>query len=177
MPDTTTVVSDFGDSPKPHTTAGDDPPFRAAFIRTRHRKLRRRRLIGLESPIESVTFDVVRCVRENGRPVQRFVIGLGTLKFGVGWDGRSAWHERLRQHFVFDALLSIEYAEFPPELERKLLVELAAKAPITVEDVERSRKSFANLAWRWDMSHAYALHDTLAAAVVAAARGQQGMTR
>jgi hypothetical protein len=59
---------------------------RAAFVRTRRRKLKRRYTY---DPTEAVTYDVVRSERADGKVVQRFLVGLGTLKLG-GREGRTA---------------------------------------------------------------------------------------
>lgn len=105
---------------------------RAAFIRTRRRRLRR---LYVGDPAEATTYDVVRSERVDGRVAQRFVIGLGTVKKGGSESGDA---ER-RAHFLELALRDLLRAGFAPELEGKLLRELARKAAVVPPDLERCR--------------------------------------
>jgi hypothetical protein len=103
---------------------------RAAFIRTRRHMLApdpcHRRAV------EAVTFDVVRSVRENGRPVQRHCLTLGTWRRAAA----SPADRYRRCEFVLKAGRALLEVGFRPELEHKLLVELIRKAAITDEDVQ-----------------------------------------
>jgi hypothetical protein len=136
----------------------------AAFIRTRRRKLKRRYTY---DPTEAVTYDVVRSERgADGKVAQRFVLGLGTLKFG-GSAGCGRWG---RERFVSYALRDILRAGFSPELEAKLLADFARKATVTAEDVENCRASLKDHEARgWGTADLHARLDKLAEAAGLAA--------
>jgi hypothetical protein len=82
-------------------TFGND----AVFVRVRRRQLKgghphrrpyRERLI-----TESASYDVVRAVRIDGKPRQKFIVGLGSLKTPIpesgGWSLARFWHRALRK--------------------------------------------------------------------------------
>jgi hypothetical protein len=129
----------FAADNNPHTTAemaadaarrDDIRAARAAFIRMRRHMLLPDRY---QRPgVEAVTFDVVRSVRENGRPVQRHCLTLGTWRRAAA----SPADRYRRCEFVLKAGRALLEVGFRPELEHKLLVELIRKAAITDEDVQ-----------------------------------------
>jgi hypothetical protein len=111
-------------------TAGVSFDNYAMFIRVRRRKLkggspqvRRNPQYYGPRPTESASFDVVRAVRVDGKPRQKFLCGLGSIKQGLN-D-----HDALR--FWVSALCRMTRADFDAQCRRKIVLLAHAKgAPL-----------------------------------------------
>jgi hypothetical protein len=79
-------------------TFGNDTSF---FVRVRRRKLKGRNRRFHSKPLvsESASYDLVRAVRVDGKPRQKFILGLGSLKTPIpdGWSLAQFWRRALRK--------------------------------------------------------------------------------
>src|SRR5262245_38439851 len=68
----------------------------AMFVRVRHRTLNGHHMRNGQWITKSTSFDVVRAVRINGKPRQKFLFGLGSLKEPVSQLHWFWWHAMCR---------------------------------------------------------------------------------
>jgi hypothetical protein len=149
-------------------TFGND----ACFIRVRHRKLKggggdpgwREYMIEQgERALVSASYDVVRAVRIDGKPRQKFLCGLGSIKQDKRHNALSWWR---------GAICRMMRAGFNPEQRRRIIIQAAAKGvPLPSRDdclkyaeqaaslpyqmpVEAARE-LANVVSKWEVDDAF----------------------
>jgi hypothetical protein len=100
------------------------------FVRVRKRKLKGGSHGWLAKA--SVSFDLVRAVRVNGKPRHKFVLGLGSQK-----GERRGWHDNVMR-FWTSAVRRMRRHGIPEEEQRRILAEMVRKGarPPTLADCE-----------------------------------------